>query len=207
MPTTVPWFLTLIMLSVSEFITELRNQKSKIRRCFHVRDIKSFKIAQTRAILAGKCGGCMPASKRTTAASVRVLSLPSFSDPTADATEIECSKLPLNRTYIYKQTNLSWKGHQDASRTLEKLCSLRRGVRWRLTCPSKSLAIMFFFKKSVPVILEPPSTSFYRRYVRCRCTVPWLFHRGLLFCGKTSRELWKIISKSEICGSHDSSWE
>ena len=29
-----------------------------------------------------------------------------------------------------------WKGHQDASRTLGKMCWLRRGVRWRLTCPN-----------------------------------------------------------------------
>ena len=38
-------------------------------------------------------------------------------------------------------TNLFWKGHQDASRTLEKMCWLRRGVHWRLTCASKCLAI------------------------------------------------------------------
>ena len=39
-------------------------------------------------------------------------------------------------------TSFFWKGHQDASRTLEKLCCLRRGVRWRLTCASKHLVIM-----------------------------------------------------------------
>jgi hypothetical protein len=41
---------------------------------------------------------------------------------------------------------------------LEKMCWLRRGVRWRLTCATKCLAIMVFKKKkkSVPVIFEPP---------------------------------------------------
>ena len=39
-------------------------------------------------------------------------------------------------------TSLFWKGYQDASRTLEKMCWLRRGVRWRLTCASECLAIM-----------------------------------------------------------------
>jgi hypothetical protein len=43
-------------------------------------------------------------------------------------------------------TSLFWKGHQDASRTLEKMCWLRRGVRWRLTCASKCLAIMVLKK-------------------------------------------------------------
>ena len=37
---------------------------------------------------------------------------------------------------------LFWKGHQDASRTLEKMCWLRRGERWRLTCASNCLTIM-----------------------------------------------------------------
>jgi hypothetical protein len=39
---------------------------------------------------------------------------------------------------------------------LEKMCWLQRGVRWRLTCASKCLAITVFKKKSVPVIFEPP---------------------------------------------------
>jgi hypothetical protein len=52
-------------------------------------------------------------------------------------------------------TSLFWKGHQDASRTLEKMCWLRRGVRWRLTCASKCLAIMVL-NKSVPIIFESP---------------------------------------------------
>ena len=45
-------------------------------------------------------------------------------------------------------TSLFWKGHQDASRTLEKMCWLRRGVRWRLTCASKFLAIIVLKKIS-----------------------------------------------------------
>jgi len=45
-------------------------------------------------------------------------------------------------------TSLFWKGHQDASRTLEKMCWLWRGVRWRLTCASKCLAIMVLKKKN-----------------------------------------------------------
>jgi hypothetical protein len=39
---------------------------------------------------------------------------------------------------------------------LGKICWLRRGVRWRLTCASKCLVIMKKKKKSVPVIFEPP---------------------------------------------------
>ena len=45
-------------------------------------------------------------------------------------------------------TSLSWKGHQDASRTLEKMCWLQRGVHWRLTCASECLAIMVLKKIS-----------------------------------------------------------
>ena len=45
--------------------------------------------------------GCLPVSKRTAAASVRVLYISSFSDhPIANATEIECLKISLNRIYI-----------------------------------------------------------------------------------------------------------
>jgi hypothetical protein len=33
---------------------------------------------------------------------------------------------------------------------LEKMCWLRRGVRWRLTCAIKCLAIMVFKKKINP---------------------------------------------------------
>ena len=39
-------------------------------------------------------------------------------------------------------TSLFWKGHQDDSRTLEKMCWLRRRVRWRLACATKCLSIM-----------------------------------------------------------------
>jgi hypothetical protein len=46
--------------------------------------------------------GSMPAPKRTTAVTVRVLSIPSFSDhPIANATELECLKLSLNRIYMH----------------------------------------------------------------------------------------------------------
>jgi hypothetical protein len=39
---------------------------------------------------------------------------------------------------------------------LEKMCWLRREVRWRLTCAIKCLVIMVEKKKSVPVIFKPP---------------------------------------------------
>ena len=61
----------------------------------------------------------------------------------------DCSRVETSPT-----TSLFWKGHQDASRTLEKMCWLRRGVRWRLTCAS--VWQLWFKKKSVPVIFEPP---------------------------------------------------
>ena len=47
-------------------------------------------------------------------------------------------------------TRLFWKGHEDASRTLEKMCWLWRGVLWRLTCANKCLAIMVTKKKISP---------------------------------------------------------
>jgi hypothetical protein len=50
---------------------------------------------------------------------------------------------------------------------LEKTCWLWRGVRWRLTCASKCLAIMVFKKKSVPVIFEPPCTCFLKSGITC----------------------------------------
>ena len=53
------------------------------------------------------------------------------------------------REWICRQPQAFFlKGHQDASRTLEKLCWLRRGVRWRLTCASKCLVIMVLKKIS-----------------------------------------------------------
>jgi hypothetical protein len=58
---------------------------------------------------------------------------------------------------------------------LSKMCWLRRGVRWILTCASKCLAIMFFFFfKSVLVISEPPCTYIHTRNCKnCELCV-WL---------------------------------
>ena len=55
----------------------------------------------------------------------------------------DCSRVDTPPT-----TSLFWKGHQDASKTSEKMCWLRREVHWRLACASKCLSIMVTKKKN-----------------------------------------------------------
>jgi hypothetical protein len=43
-----------MMVGFSKYIIEIRSEKSNVRHCFHVRNSKSFKIAQTGAFPPGE---------------------------------------------------------------------------------------------------------------------------------------------------------
>jgi hypothetical protein len=65
------------------------------------------------------------------------------------------------------------KRDQDTSRTLEKMCWLQRGVRWRLTCANMfgNYGFQKKKKKSVPVIFEPPCIQFQPSQQVTHCVV------------------------------------